>query len=75
MRGPSAGCELHPDAHSYGEVPFGGSEAKSDAHIPWGPATEVTIPGAGFRIRGYLDRLDISDDACPDSSSIFALAG
>jgi hypothetical protein len=43
-------------------VPFGGSKAKSDAEPPWDPAANVEIPGAGFRIAGYIDRLDISGD-------------
>ena len=50
------------DAHAYGEVPFGGSEPKSDASIPWDPAAAVAIPGVGFRIAGYIDRLDLSPD-------------
>ena len=50
------------DAHAYGEVPFGGYELKSDAAIPWDPAATVTIPGTGFRIAGYIDRLDLSLD-------------
>ena len=56
------GDELLTDARSYGEVPFGGSEPKSDGAIPWGAAAEVEIPGVGFRIAGYIDRLDIAGD-------------
>jgi hypothetical protein len=51
-----------PGADAFGEVPFGGAEPKSDAAIPWDPSATVEIPGAGFRIKGYIDRLDISDD-------------
>ncbi len=51
-----------PDAHAYDEVPFGGSEPKSDAATPWDPAAAVEIPGAGFRIAGYIDRLDLTPD-------------
>ena len=54
--------ELLPDARAYGEVPFGGAEPKSDAVAPWDAAAPVTIPGAGLRIRGYIDRLDIAAD-------------
>jgi hypothetical protein len=43
-----------PDADAFGEVPFGGAEPKSDATIPWDPAAIVEIPGAGFRIKGYI---------------------
>ena len=51
-----------PDARSYGEVAFGGLEPKSHAVRPWDSATPVEIPGAGFRINGYIDRLDLSGD-------------
>lgn len=54
--------ERLPDARSYGEVAFGGVGAKSAADSPWDPAAVVEIPGAGFRIAGYIDRLDISSD-------------
>jgi len=50
------------DAHSYGEVPFGGAEAKSVGEAPWDVRAVVEIPGTGFRIAGYIDRLDISGD-------------
>jgi len=49
-------------ARAYGEVPFGGSEPKSDAQTPWDASAPVTIPDAGFNIAGYIDRLDISGD-------------
>ena len=49
-------------ACAYGEVPFGGAEPKSDAAIPWDGNAIVEIPDTGFRIRGYIDRLDISAD-------------
>lgn len=51
-----------PDARSYGEVPFGGSKLKSTATLPWDPNRLVEIPGTGFHINGYIDRLDISED-------------
>lgn len=47
---------------SYGEVPFGGAEPKSEAPVPWDAGKPVEIPAAGFRIKGYIDRLDISED-------------
>lgn len=56
------GDDRLPDARSYGEVPFGGSEPKSEAEAPWDASIPVTIPDAGFNIAGYIDRLDISGD-------------
>ncbi|MDP3593566.1 PD-(D/E)XK nuclease family protein [Phenylobacterium sp.] len=56
------GDEHLPDARSYGEVAFGGLSVKSDADSPWDSATVVEIPDAGFRIAGFIDRLDISGD-------------
>ena len=56
------GDELLPDARAYGEVPFGGAASKSDVTPPWDATASVEIPGAGFRIAGYIDRLDISGD-------------
>ena len=51
-----------PDARAYGEVPFGGSEPKSDGAVPWDAGAAVEIAGVGFAIAGYIDRLDISAD-------------
>ena len=51
-----------PESRSYSEVAFGGAEPKSTADSPWDPATPVQIPNAGFRIAGYIDRLDLSGD-------------
>jgi hypothetical protein len=50
------------DARSYSEVPFGGSQPKSGGDIPWDAEAPVEIPDTGFRIAGYIDRLDISGD-------------
>ena len=50
------------DARAYGEVPFGGSEPKSNTAIPWDAKATVEVPGAGFHIAGYIDRLDVSPD-------------
>lgn len=54
--------EQLPDARSYAEVPFGGAEPKSDAVAPWDIAVPVAIPGTNYRIRGYIDRLDVATD-------------
>lgn len=51
-----------PGCRSYGEVPFGGSEPKSQAELPWDASLPVTIPGTDFQIAGYIDRLDIAGD-------------
>ena len=56
------GDDALPGARSHGEVPFGGSEPKTDAEAPWDASVPVTIPDAGFNIAGYIDRLDISGD-------------
>jgi RecB family exonuclease len=56
------GDERLPDARSYGEVAFGGAVPKSEADSPWDCTTPVEIPGGGFRINGYIDRLDLSGD-------------
>jgi hypothetical protein len=61
-RALSYGEDVLPGALSYGEVPFGGSEPKSDAETPWDARKLVTIPDTGFNIAGYIDRLDISGD-------------
>jgi PD-(D/E)XK nuclease superfamily len=55
--------ERLPDARSYGEVAFGGVNSKSAAASPWDPTTIVEIADAGFRIAGYIDRLDLSGDS------------
>ncbi|SEP50227.1 PD-(D/E)XK nuclease superfamily protein [Rhodospirillales bacterium URHD0017] len=49
-------------ARAFGEVPFGGAAPKTDIAPPWDATASVEIPGAGFRIAGYIDRLDISGD-------------
>lgn len=62
VRALSYGDGLLPSTRSYGEVPFGGSEPKSEAETPWDPAASVAIPDTGFNIAGFIDRLDISND-------------
>ena len=54
--------EEQPMAQAFAEVPFGGADAKSQAPLPWNQDAPVEIPGAGFSIRGYIDRLDLSSD-------------
>ena len=61
-RALSYGDDALPGARAYGEVPFGGSEPKSEAEAPWDATAPVTIPDTGFNIAGYIDRLDISGD-------------
>ena len=56
------GDDLLLAARAYGEVAFGGAEPKTDVAPPWDAAASVEIPGAGFRIAGYIDRLDIAGD-------------
>ncbi len=56
------GDEHLPQARSYGEVAFGGAAPKADAASPWDSETPVEIPDTGFRIAGYIDRLDLSGD-------------
>ena len=51
-----------PMAQAFAEVPFGGTDAKSQAPLPWNQDAPVEVPGAGFSIRGYIDRLDLSSD-------------
>ncbi len=62
VRALSFGGEQRLDGRSYSEVPFGGSERKSEAELPWDPNAPVTIPGTDFAISGYIDRLDVSGD-------------
>ena len=50
------------DPRAYSEVPFGGAEPRSDTSLPWEATAPVEIPGTGFRISGYIDRLDIAAD-------------
>jgi hypothetical protein len=57
------GDERLPGTRAFGEVPFGGAEPKTDIAPPWDATASVEIPGAGFRIAGYIDRLDISGDS------------
>ena len=56
------GDEHLPAARSFGEVAFGGATPKADTASPWDSQTPVEIPATGFRIAGYIDRLDIAGD-------------
>jgi hypothetical protein len=56
------GDENLRQAHSYGEVAFGGAIPKTNAAGPWDSEIPVEIPDTGFRIAGYIDRLDLSGD-------------
>ena len=47
---------------AFGEVPFGADAGDPDAETPWNAEATVSIPETGFRIRGYIDRLDMSAD-------------
>lgn len=47
---------------AFAEVPFGGEPPRPGAELPWDAAAEVVIPGAELRIKGRIDRLDLSED-------------
>jgi hypothetical protein len=58
-------CELPalPGQSSWTEIPFGiAPPCRND--LPWDATVRVEIPGTGLRIRGYIDRLDVSGDKC-----------
>lgn len=50
------------DLAAFAEVPFGGRQAETGAAMPWNPDEPVTIPIAGLRIQGTIDRLEIATD-------------
>jgi hypothetical protein len=56
------GSERLPGGRSFGEVAFGGAAENSGGPSPWDSTAVVEIPETGFRISGYIDRLDISGD-------------
>ncbi|WP_320203689.1 PD-(D/E)XK nuclease family protein [Agrobacterium rosae] len=62
VRALTYGDDHLPGSRSYGEVPFGGSEPRSEAELPWDASLPVMIPDTGFQIAGYIDRLDITGD-------------
>jgi len=51
-----------PDQKSWAEIKFGyaDEEGEADPALPWNPKTSVTI--AGVRVRGKIDRVDVSGD-------------
>jgi len=52
-----------PDQQSFAEVPFGGGHiSRYRGNSPWDPDRPITIPGTDIKIRGYIDRMDISGD-------------
>jgi hypothetical protein len=46
---------------SYGEIVFGNPD-RAPGFLPWDTMRPVPIPGTGFDIRGWIDRLDVSAD-------------
>ena len=53
-------------ARCFGEVAFGGAERRGPVDAgrrqPWDVAARVDIPGTGFAINGFIDRLEIAAD-------------
>jgi hypothetical protein len=49
-----------PEMKSFAEIPFGGDREWVPDELPWAEDRDVIIPGTGIRIRGSLDRLDLS---------------
>ncbi|WP_420995212.1 PD-(D/E)XK nuclease family protein [Cupriavidus sp. 30B13] len=51
-----------PGTRAFGEVPFGGIARRegAGAALPWDAGARVAIPGTGFHIHGYIDRLDLA---------------
>ncbi|MDR9392302.1 MAG: PD-(D/E)XK nuclease family protein, partial [Trueperaceae bacterium] len=52
---------------SYTEVRFGFADSSLPTQItkrnaPWDPATPYVVPGTAVRLRGIIDRIDVSDD-------------
>jgi hypothetical protein len=59
--GALAGAETPlAEQRSFTEVPFGGQEPRHEADPPWDISAPVAIPGTPFRVRGSIDRLDLS---------------
>lgn len=49
-----------PSMQSFAEIPFGWERDWIPDELPWAEDREVFIEGTGIRIRGILDRLDLS---------------
>jgi len=54
--------EALPAQKSWTEIPFGTPD-RGGRNLPWDTTRAVEIPGTGIRIRGYIDRLDLSGNA------------
>jgi len=53
--------ECYADQRCFPEVPFGEEEQAAPQRIlPWDPRAPVSVPGTKIRIRGRIDRLDLS---------------
>jgi hypothetical protein len=48
------------DMTSYAEIPFGGNREWLPEELPWTVDTDVFIPGTDIRVKGVIDRLDLS---------------
>jgi hypothetical protein len=49
-----------PSMTSFAEIPFGGDRDWIPEELPWIEDRDVYIPGTGIKVRGSLDRLDLS---------------
>ncbi len=56
----SGGDAPLPGQRSFTEVSFGGQERRHDGQPPWDIDAPVAIPATPFRVRGSIDRLDLS---------------
>lgn len=57
------GEEPLPGQKSYAEVPFARPDHDASADLPWDPRQSVRIPGTGFLISGFIDRIDLAGDS------------
>jgi len=53
-------AQHNPTWQLFSEVPFGGAKLEAGSTPPWDATSEVLVPEAGFRINGYIDRLEIA---------------
>jgi RecB family exonuclease len=51
---------LQGGTRSWTEVPFGRGGAEADTALPWDSNPPVLIPGTAVRIRGAIDRLEVT---------------
>jgi RecB family exonuclease len=51
---------FQPGTRSWTEVPFGRGGTEADPDLPWDPNPPVQLPGTAVRIRGAIDRLDLT---------------